>query len=175
MHCISTHDLTRRSTRDYFKGGQNDVISTHDLTRRSTSLPLFFKAPHWYFNSRPHKEVDAWVSPPRKASFISTHDLTRRSTFCLFFSNTGELFQLTTSQGGRLQSVWLMDLVGNFNSRPHKEVDFIFRLYITFTVNFNSRPHKEVDNTAFYWHNAFIFYFNSRPHKEVDNHRYFLF
>ena len=129
-----------------------------------------------HFNSRPHKEVDKpplffilkpslfqlttsqggrqWGSIEKMITFIiSTHDLTRRSTKVCIASLVFGSFQLTTSQGGRRRGC------------PSSGRE----------TYFNSRPHKEVDNTAFYWHNAFIFYFNSRPHKEVDNHRYFLF
>ena len=77
---ISTHDLTRRSTiysvcETYF-----EIISTHDLTRRSTRHRSRLCKQFVYFNSRPHKEVDS-VAPDYNLS-------------C-------ELFQLTTSQGGR--------------------------------------------------------------------------
>ena len=144
---ISTHDLTRRSTKEgnnvmdgpvfqlttsqggrlrfQFRFQNLQDISTHDLTRRST-LP------------------DSLILSP---TFISTHDLTRRSTavrklldlnltiFQLTTSQggrpavasalaTSNLFQLTTSQGGRLFSVSRHTMQKfYFNSRPHKEVD----------------------------------------------------
>ena len=56
---ISTHDLTRRSTRDKYSNG------------------------HWilYFNSRPRKEVDQrQLRIGLNDQIISTHDLARRST-----------------------------------------------------------------------------------------------
>ena len=76
---ISTHDLTRRSTREY---RHREKLLSFQLTtsqggRRFVS---FFLIRESYFNSRPHKEVDfnrcdwwIWLG-------ISTHDLTRRST-----------------------------------------------------------------------------------------------
>ena len=122
---ISTHDLTRRSTSWSPCSIGRPYISTHDLTRRSTALHTEKNQMHFYFNSRPHKEVDSILqsslrnhlyfnSRPHKevdafifflsgsGLSISTHDLTRRSTSCF------------------LQAV-MMPLY--FNSRPHKEVD----------------------------------------------------
>ena len=121
-------------------------ISTHDLTRRSTVTGRCLRLSASYFNSRPHKEVDS-ISPNRteKTVRISTHDLTRRSTSCCIPSITVliisthdltrrsttvfadppncTLFQLTTSQGGRLLPYRLNPNALHFNSRPHKEVD----------------------------------------------------
>ena len=81
---ISTHDLTRRSTRDKYSNG------------------------HWilYFNSRPRKEVDLrffilFLNPLN----ISTHDLARRSTYLKRGIDLLKTFQLTTSQGGRQYSI----------------------------------------------------------------------
>ena len=125
IFCISTHDLTRRSTGIQERSGMHTTqISTHDLTRRSTRMSCYVLDALIYFNSRPHKEVDqtqhsaihslitfqlttsqggrlsrvfsSWVCP-----HISTHDLTRRSTaICCAFTRA-DAFQLTTSQGGR--------------------------------------------------------------------------
>ena len=56
---LSTHDLTRRSTRQLpFHTGMQD-LSTHDLTRRSTGNELWLYLGCDSFNSRPHKEVDS--------------------------------------------------------------------------------------------------------------------
>ena len=78
-----------------------------------------------HFNSRPRKEVDEIAAPVcDKSYFISTHDLARRST--TFPSCTGMVrtFQLTTSQGGRHSSpMHRQCCVNYFNSRPRKEVD----------------------------------------------------
>ena len=79
-HNISTHDLTKRSTffSAYFimytifqlttsrRGRQmvilcehgGKIISTHDLTKRSTCVFAQSRWAWYYFNSRPHKEVD---------------------------------------------------------------------------------------------------------------------
>ena len=99
---ISTHDLTRRSTKtaatqtfiNIFQlttsqGGRRSgldriimptCISTHDLTRRSTV--------------KKYKRFSTLQ--------ISTHDLTRRSTtFPITLLMCQLVFQLTTSQGGR--------------------------------------------------------------------------
>ena len=78
---------------------------------------------HFYFNSRPHKEVDNLSEPKTNIENISTHDLTRRSTiigdnvYGWVNISTHDLtrrstafekeqvvayaFQLTTSRGGR--------------------------------------------------------------------------
>ena len=102
FNCISTHDLTRRSTRSCKKGKQMSNISTHDLTRRSTHRKQKRKVAnifqlttsrggrqlsgrrtqsYSYFNSRPHEEVDLLSVRKKSLSDISTHDLTRRSTW----------------------------------------------------------------------------------------------
>ena len=67
------------------------------------------------FNSRPHKEVDNNLNTHRISAILSTHDLTRRSTpdsrsSIRFYP----IFQLTTSQGGRLV----------YSCRPVKVVTF---------------------------------------------------
>ena len=119
---ISTHDLTRRSTREY---RHREKLLSFQLTtsqggRRFVS---FFLIRESYFNSRPHKEVDfnrcdwwIWLGisthdlTRRSTLFsdfislsqsISTHDLTRRSTFIPQKGDRPIKFQLTTSQGGR--------------------------------------------------------------------------
>ena len=144
-----------------------------------------------YFNSRPHEEVDG--SPLRRYPNrgISTHDLTRRSTsVSLTFFFPENVFQLTTSRGGRRNRDSLRDMRSlisthdltrrstrnrtefttrsrNFNSRPHEEVDSKRQRRKKSVRNFNSRPHEEVDlqrwsKGSYYGH------FNSRPHEEVD-------
>ena len=55
------------------------------------------------FNSRPHTEVDrATVIFSSYSARLSTHDLTRRSTPDITRWNIMDVFQLTTSHGGRL-------------------------------------------------------------------------
>ena len=119
------------------------------------------------FNSRPHKEVDnsAFIKKCSKASF-----------------------QLTTSQGGRLDRPVFKIQIRSFNSRPHKEVDWKPVACAGRCLSFNSRPHKEVDKSCFRILRDFTTFqlttsqggrplpvtalfsqttFNSRPHKEV--------
>ena len=55
---------------------------------------------------------------------LSIHDLTRRSTLPHILSNSVD---------------------PSFNSRPHKEVDFVTFIHAFPLLSFNSRPHKEVD------------------------------
>ena len=78
-------------------------ISTHDLTRRSTRIYRFIPSTLLHFNSRPHKEVDFKEGRMMLNEIISTHDLTRRSTITYSLKHIKKLFQLTTSQGGRQQ------------------------------------------------------------------------
>ena len=79
------------------------IISTHDLTRRSTGKKGVDYDANGYFNSRPHKEVDLLTQAiATLTDKISTHDLTRRSTLLYHHIDLIYLFQLTTSQGGRL-------------------------------------------------------------------------
>ena len=106
-------------------------------------------------------------------------------------------FQLTTSQGGRqIFSSFEHPIKIYFNSRPHKEVDWVKLVTCTLKRYFNSRPHKEVDGQSqennldicvfqlttsqggrpwFRFNGAWNSNFNSRPHKEVDaNSAFFL-
>ena len=64
------------------------------------SIPMKKKI-YIYFNSRPHKEVDDVVQVGDRIYIISIHDLTRRSTRIRTRDTTSDLFQFTTSQGGR--------------------------------------------------------------------------
>ncbi len=103
---ISTHDLTKRSTAICLLVISWKIISTHDLTKRSTrsdappppELYYFNSRPHeevdnrhllkgfplCYFNSRPHEEVDGVAAELQPPALISTHDLTKRSTAVSF-------------------------------------------------------------------------------------------
>ena len=95
---FTTSQGGRRYLQAYF---QSVILSIHDLTRRSTD-----------FDRRCLDSVR-----------ISIHDLTRRSTVPLPDSLRLEVFQFTTSQGGRPSTALLSQMLGSFNSRPHKEVD----------------------------------------------------
>ena len=55
-------------------------ISTHDLTQRSTPRKIRSFCICGNFNSRPHTEVDCSGFPRQLLIRISTHDLTQRST-----------------------------------------------------------------------------------------------
>ena len=122
----------------------------------------------YYFNSRPHEEVDHTFSS------VGASD---------------SIFQLTTSRGGRLQSSsFRCSSFEYFNSRPHEEVDWLacvlaYYVYISThdltrrsTVYIQvlqedrefqlttSRGGRPIDSVL-YGDNK---YFNSRPHEEVD-------
>ena len=104
LFCISTHDLTRRSTEGPVRIHTLAFISTHDLTRRSTSGKL------------------------REIGVESIFQLTT-SRGGRHRSSAGHLqnfqFQLTTSRGGRLAQRAIHGRSKHFNSRPHEEVDIL--------------------------------------------------
>ena len=120
---LSIHDLTRRSTG--WEAGKNPdfSLSIHDLTRRSTITKLLDQA----------------------RGGLSIHDLTRRSTTGGYRVLGMEVFQFTTSQGGRQTQALERIAKSSFNSRPHKEVDRDLDPGYFTPRSFNSRPHKEVD------------------------------
>ena len=67
------------------------------------------------FNSRPHKEVDLCDPLHLRRHNLSTHDLTRRSTGpSLLQQGYQMLFQLTTSQGGRLSPEYSAKISSTF-------------------------------------------------------------
>ena len=123
-YSISTHDLTRRSTKTALCSVPRFFISTHDLTRRSTYAD----------------QSSAGIC------HISTHDLTRRSTRTpQRFFLSGSTFQLTTSRGGRLDLnpqdtlAYIFQLTTSRGGRPGWNKHPYLVWY------FNSRPHEEVD------------------------------
>ena len=62
------------------KVAKKNRLSTHDLTRRSTRAAGKFILNFLSFNSRPHTEVDMLSRKSFDRIILSTHDLTRRST-----------------------------------------------------------------------------------------------
>ena len=123
------------------------MISTHDLTKRSTRWLELMAKPSKNFNSRPHEEVDCpdegttesegdFNSRPHEevdmeytrtgdgTSLISTHDLTKRSTLerrrngNQGFISTHDLTKRSTRLFHQVS-----DMATYFNSRPHEEVD----------------------------------------------------
>ena len=179
LGCLSTHDLTWRSTARYDCRLYRCQLSTHDLTWRSTGRALRFLIPLCSFNSRPHMEVDSrarrsctggnslsthdltWRSTNDRSRngvlcSLSTHDLTWRSTIFFFLFTVCQLyFQLTTSHGGRLSARAVALAFLPFNSRPHMEVDRLLLIYERGGGPFNSRPHMEVDGKFLYFFTTF--------------------
>ena len=99
---LSTHDLTRRSTKGRPVSSYDEALSTHDLTRRSTILNC-------------------------ENGILTIFQLTTshggRQSVEGSERNHGN-FQLTTSHGGRRFYVHGQKNVDvPFNSRPHTEVD----------------------------------------------------
>ena len=106
-------------------------ISTHDLTRRSTPKPLPPLLLLTYFNSRPHKEVDTVPTSIPLHCLIFQLTTSQGGRLLLGTSlATLFIFQLTTSQGGRRLGKCNRLLHLHFNSRPHKEVDIYIVLIV---------------------------------------------
>ena len=126
-----------------------------------------------HFNSRPRKEVDLPCTPVLMRVDISTHDLARRSTGEVYFYTDDEgISTHDLARRSTESAIKSLSLVGNFNSRPRKEVDaakpklcvFVYTFQLTTSQggrhivtirigcyrNFNSRPRKEVDISSIY-------------------------
>ena len=103
------------------------LISTHDLTRRSTRVAFRKNWKIKSFNSRPRKKVDdGALCDDRSTDTISTLDLTRRSTGnCGASSATGYISTLDLARRSTLAIVRDEQVCYYFNSRPRKEVDFV--------------------------------------------------
>ena len=81
-------------------------ISTHDLTRRSTQHSRRQAHQNWYFNSRPHEEVDSrQIANPHIIIDFNSRPHEKVDMLPESVSLSGEAFQLTTSRGGRRQVV----------------------------------------------------------------------
>ena len=100
-----------------------------------------------YFNSRPHKEVDAaWYGQGPAIIFISTHDLTRRSTAdgeVYFYTDDISTHDLTRRS---TQKAFLS--MGEWNISTHdltRRSTIHIPQHNSHYIHFNSRPHKEVD------------------------------
>ena len=93
--CLSTHDLTRRSTRETGIQQGGEITFNSRPHKEVDGEGIAFKTAEQTFNSRPHKEVDSRNILDRQGCFpLSTHDLTRRSTFSGVLSF--QLFCLST-------------------------------------------------------------------------------
>ena len=107
IRCISTHDLTRRSTTSTGSMSDNSLfqLTTSRGGRRKSVLYPPFSGSFQLTTSqggRPQLSQQSF-----ELLRISTHDLARRSTFTATFSaDTGFAFQLTTSRRGRRFCAW---------------------------------------------------------------------
>ncbi len=166
---ISTHDLARRSTKNPNEQPQNQRNFNSRPRKEVDPCILFLIKRICHFNSRPRKEVDiewrkgtgntdisthdlarrstAWEFILCKRIGISTHDLARRSTCpSLRPRSSSILFQLTTSQGGRLlDTLFIVMFAGTFQLTTSQggrrtEAERVLAVH-----DFNSRPRKEVD------------------------------
>ncbi len=144
-------------------------ISTHDLTRRSTQHSRRQAHQNWYFNSRPHEEVDSrQIANPHIIIDFNSRPHEKVDMLPESVSLSGEAFQLTTSRGGRRQVVvvvilpLIFQLTTSRGGRPVVGTAAMTSSDIsthdltrrsTFSsvritgspFNFNSRPHEEVD------------------------------
>ena len=90
---ISTHDLTKRSTRMHTK--RLDTVKFQLTTSRRGRLFLrMMKNFVWHFNSRPHEEVDYHFCSKKRSK-----------------------------RGRQVRWGFICTNIENFNSRPHEEVD----------------------------------------------------
>ena len=78
-----------------------NTFSTHDLSWRSTLIEDTQKDIEDFFNSRPLVEVDPLSGAIYSTIYFSTHDLSWRSTTMYKSMDLENIFQLTTSRGGR--------------------------------------------------------------------------
>ena len=139
---------SRRGRQESNRTGQESGTKFQLTTsRRGRRCPrIFHKWQGRYFNSRPHEEVDVEIPCLHNVNLISTHDLTKRSTVKC---RAVDLKYIISTHDLTKRSTYLPkpDAVihGNFNSRPHEEVDRQERATIGLKRHFNSRPHEEVD------------------------------
>ena len=126
------------------------MISSFQLTTSQGGrlLNLGINLHNSYFNSRPRKEVDNWSnyslqlfryfnSRPRKEVDVTNIEY-----------KYPVVFQLTTSQGGRLTENAILILLDYFNSRPRKEVDHS-NWYCS--INFNISTHDLARRSTYYF------------------------
>ena len=143
-------------------------ISTHDLARRSTIGVSDIFRKHFYFNSRPRKEVDKEGAAPLNSIQISTHDLARRSTTPCFLQVS--CTSISTHDLARRSTHWTKHQIDflvisthdlarrSTASTPKSDVNRLFQL----TTSQGGRPGRSSSFTS-------APYFNSRPRKEVDH------
>ena len=165
---ISTHDLTRRSTKTFgrlngtkvfqlttSRGGRRDAqdvanaAKAFQLTTSRGGRPVLevgHALQQEYFNSRPHEEVDM-------------------PSACL--GSPSSPFQLTTSRGGRPYITARLFVICYFNSRPHEEVDSLQQEYLHLN-NISTHDLTRRSTYAQIPRTIVKGYFNSRPHEEVD-------
>ena len=190
MKIISTHDLTKRSTRLNAYEYNICRISTHDLTKRSTTTPLWFyllgrrfqlttsrrgrprnpRYQKWntHFNSRPHEEVDRneFRNPLARLKFqLTTSRRGRRkqnNVVSRIYISTHDLTKRSTGFKEELTTkVVVFQLTTSRRGRRDYANEFVMTLIFQLTTSRRGRP------SAFIMFLS-IWYFNSRPHEEVD-------
>ena len=121
-NCISTHDLTKRSTEYYKSTSATELFQLTTSQGGRPFMPVIIASRHLHFNSRPHEEVDV-VSKVLDATCSS--------------------FQLTTSRGGRpIRTTDFSQILPFQLTRRSTRFCHVRPLQASY---FNSRPHEEVD------------------------------
>ena len=134
------------------------IISTHDLTRRSTKSNASTILNGVNFNSRSHKEVDFHarrcvlcricisthdltkrsthhLSNTDHIDRVSTHDLAKRSTVGTIGRKTAVAFQLTTSRRGRRRSKEHQTRFANVSTHDLTKRSTYARAFFLFSYN----------------------------------------
>ena len=168
-HCyrVSTHDLTKRSTKfHYFVSSHfsfqlttsrrgrpqrifynpfNGNVSTHDLTKRSTPsnrTPVGDKIVSTHDLTKRSTECSRYYSAD---CIVSTHDLTKRSTAWGKEKSPRPEFQLTTSRRGRPEFSSVLYPCTLFQLTTSRRGRHAACYQLPIYISFNSRPHEEVD------------------------------
>ena len=144
----STHDLTKRSTREAHEPGGTQVLQL-TTSRRGRHVVRGLNTGPVGFNSRPHEEVDARALTLMLASVALQLTTSRRGRHaspmtCL----PSKLLQLTTSRRGR--PFGLGRPGAPYGASTHdltKRSTSYGQQYAELYASFNSRPHEEVDYT----------------------------
>ena len=143
-------------------------VSTHDLTKRSTFLSFLTSCNSSRFNSRPHEEVDDYAQLSTDVSSLFQLTTSRRGRRLLHPLHLQYLcFNSRPHEEVDLHCHQVIILIDRFNSRPHEEVDdilfFVFlRLHVS-THDLTKRSTHMIRLLILCQH-----CFNSRPHEEVD-------
>ena len=133
---ISTHDLARRSTfsTNWAYSFAIFQLTTSQGGRRRSSVLQALQLQFQLTTSQGGRPLLVFFTPVFPVFQLTTSQGGRPAVASS--NNVTNLFQLTTSQGGRRRHRRLRFMKNHFNSRPRKEVDFVFLLPIRVLVLF---------------------------------------